>query len=136
MEDVKKYFSSTGLSPTDLPKALIIHECLGVSVLLAAWGGCWVVKPSKRFLSALQVRRLAEWQKAERKVEKSRLVQLVKSNKYISSKRGTELAVAFGESYFLRKLCMPLLVPLKLWLTFHLIGQGSKKVDIEGDVQS
>ena len=131
MEDVKRFLSNAGLSPTDLPKALMIHECLGVSVLLLAWGGCWAVKPSRRLLAALQVRRVADWQKAEQIVEKSKLVKLVRSNQYLSSRRGTELGVAFGESYFLRKLCMPVLVPLKLWLTFQMMGLGRKVVEVE-----
>ena len=37
------------------------------------------------------------------------------------SKSQSRLAVAFGESYFLRKVTMPVLVPLKLWLTYKLV---------------
>ena len=86
MEEAKRLLTSAGLSPSDLPKALIIHEVLGVSVLVTAWAGCWAVTPSRRLLAALQVRKLAEWQTAQQKVEKSKLVKLVRNNKYLSSK--------------------------------------------------
>ena len=132
MEEVRKLLTSAGLSPTDLPLALAIHEGLGVSVLLSAWAACWAVKPSRKLLTALQVRKMAEWQKAQGSVEKSKLVRLVKNNKYLSSKRGAELGVAFGESYFLRKLCMPVLVPLKLWVTYQMMVRGRGKVDEKG----
>ena len=132
MEGVRQFLSSAGLSPTDLPLALAIHEGLGVSVLLSAWAACWAVKPSRKLLTALQVRKLAEWQKAQENVEKSKLVRLVRNNKYLSSKRGAELGVAFGESYFLRKLCMPVLVPLKLWMTYQMIGMGRGKIEEKG----
>ena len=127
MEEVRKFLSSAGLSPSDLPLALAIHEGLGVSVLLSAWAACWAVKPSRKLLTALQVRKLAEWQKAQENIEKSKLVRLVRNNKYLSSKRGAELGVVFGESYFLRKLCMPVLVPLKLWMTYQMMGMGKVK---------
>ena len=132
MEEVKNFFSSAGLSPTDLPKALVIHECLGVTVLLTAWAGCWAVKPSRKLLSALQVRKISEWKKAQEKVDKSKLVRFVRTNKYLSSKRGAELGVAFGESYFLRKLCMPVLVPLKLWMTYQMMELGRNDLEVEG----
>ena len=132
MEEVKHFFSSAGLSPTDLPKALVIHECIGVSALLSAWAGCWAVKPSRKLLSALQVRKISEWKKAQEKVDKSKLVRFVRTNKYLSSKRGAELGVAFGESYFLRKLCTPLLVPLKLWMTYQMMGLGRNDLEVEG----
>jgi len=131
MEEVKKYLNSAGLTPGDLPTALVIHEVLGVSVLLSAWAACWAVKPSRHLLIALQVRRLPQWQAAQQTANKSRLVQAVRSSKYLSSSRGGELGVAFGESYFLRKLCIPVLVPLKLWGTYKLVvwgrgGQGGE----------
>ena len=132
MEGVRLFLSSAGLSPTDLPLALAIHEGLGVSVLLSAWAACWAVKPSRKLLTALQVRKLADWQKAQENVEKSKLVRLVRNNKYLSSKRGAELGVAFGESYFLRKLCMPVLVLLKLWKTYQMIGMGRGKIEEKG----
>ena len=124
MEEVRKFLTSAGLSPSDLPTALAIHEVLGVSVLLSAWAACWAVKPSKKLLTVLQVKKMPEWQKAQENVQKSKLVKFVRSSKYLSSKRGAELGVAFGESYFLRKLCMPVLVPLKLWMTYRLIYLG------------
>eukprot|EP00092_Neocalanus_flemingeri_P072350 GFUD01089070.1.p1 GENE.GFUD01089070.1~~GFUD01089070.1.p1 ORF type:complete len:137 (+),score=43.26 GFUD01089070.1:88-498(+) len=122
MEEVKKFLSSAGLRPADIPTALVIHEVLGVSVLLSAWAACWAVKPSRNLLNALQVRKLPEWQKAQENVNKSKLINFVRNSKYLSSRRGAELGVAFGESYFLRKLCMPVLIPLKLWMTYQLVG--------------
>ena len=133
MEEVEHFFSSAGLSPTHLPKALVIHECLGASVLFSAWAGCWAVKPSRRLLSAVQIRKISEWKKAQEKVDKSKLVRFVKTNKYLSSKRGAELGVAFGESYFLRKLCMPILVPLKLWMTYQMMGLERTHLEEEGE---
>ena len=124
MEKVKKFLSSAGLSPSSIPTALLIHEVLGVSVLLSAWAACWAVKPSRKLLTVLQVRKMPEWQKAQENVQTSKLVKFVKSSKYLSSKRATELGVAFGESYFLRKLGMPVLVPLKLWMTYQMVGWG------------
>ena len=54
-------------------------------------------------------------------MNKSRLVNGIRESKYISSDLASSLAISFGESYFLRKLCMPILVPLKLWLTYEIL---------------
>ena len=126
MESVKAFFQSQGteLKAKTVGKALVIHEILGVTVLVAAWGACWAVKPSKHFLTILQIRKTDQWKKAQERMKHSKLLKHVRESRYVSSKTGSELAVAFGESYFLRKLGMPVLVPLKLWLTYELVMAG------------
>ena len=59
----------------------------------------------------------------------SRILKSVRDSKYLSSKTGKELAVSFGESYFLRKLSLPVLVPLKLWLTYELVVLGEERAE-------
>ena len=126
MESVKAFFQSQGteLKAKTVGKALVIHEILGVTVLVAAWGACWAVKPSKHFLNILQIRKTDQWKKAQERMKHSKLLKHVRESRFISSKTGSELAVAFGESYFLRKLGMPVLVPVKLWLTYELVMAG------------
>ena len=123
MDSVKAFFQSKGteLNAKTVGKALVIHEILGVTVLVSAWAACWAVKPSKYFLNILQVRKTHQWRKAQERIQYSKLLKHLRESRYVSSKTGSELAVAFGESYFLRKLGMPVLVPLKLWLTYELV---------------
>ena len=121
MEELKKYLTSRDISASDVTKAVIIHEVLGVSVMVSAWAACWAVKPSKHLLSILQIRKSVQWGRAQEKMQKSNLLKRIRESKYVSSETATSLGIAFGESYFLRKLCMPILVPLKLWLTYELL---------------
>ena len=121
MEELKKYLTSRDISASDVTKAVVIHEVLGVSVMVTAWAACWAVKPSKRLLNILQIRKSVQWTKAQEKMQKSNLLKRIRESKYVSSETATSLGIAFGESYFLRKLCMPILVPLKLWLTYELL---------------
>ena len=121
MEELKKYLTSRDISASDVTKAVVIHEVLGVSVMFTAWAACWAVKPSKRLLNILQIRKSVQWTKAQEKMQKSNLLKRIRESKYVSSETATSLGIAFGESYFLRKLCMPILVPLKLWLTYELL---------------
>ena len=121
MEDLKKFLSSKDLSAGDIGKGLVVHEVLGVSVLVGAWAACWAVKPSRHVIKFLQLKKTAEWRRAQEKMQKSKLVNLIKGSKYVSSQTASELAVAFGESYLIRKVCMPILIPLKLWLTYEII---------------
>ena len=121
MEELKKYLTSRDISASDVTKAVVIHEVLGVSVMVSAWALCWAVKPSKNLLNILQVRRSVQWLRAQEKMQTSNLLNRIRESKYVSSQTATNLGIAFGESYFLRKLCMPILVPLKLWLTYELL---------------
>ena len=121
MEELKKYLTSRDISASDVTKAVVIHEVLGVSVMFSAWALCWAVKPSKNLLNILQVRRSVQWLRAQEKMQTSNLLNRIRESKYVSSQTATNLGIAFGESYFLRKLCMPILVPLKLWLTYELL---------------
>ena len=129
MESVKAFFNSKGteLNAKTVGKALVIHEILGVSVLVSAWAACWAVKPSKHFLDILQIRKIDQWKKAQERIKHSKLLKHIRGSRFVSSKTGSELAVAFGESYFLRKLGMPVLVPLKLWLTYELVMTGERR---------
>ena len=126
MDSVREFFHSKGtdLNAKTMGKALVIHEILGLTVLVSAWAACWAVKPSKHFLNILQVKKTAQWRKAQERMQDSKLLKRVRESRYVSSKTGSELAVAFGESYFLRKLGMPVLVPAKLWLTYELVMAG------------
>ena len=118
---MKSFLASKDVSATDVGTAVIFHEVLGVSVMISAWAGCFVAKPSKTILNALQLRNRTQWIKAQEKIKSSGLVRRIQSSKYLSSSTASGLAVAFGESYFLRKLLMPVLVPLKLWLTYEMV---------------
>ena len=121
MEELKKYLTSRDISAGDVTKAVIIHEVLGMSVMFSAWAACWVVKPSRHLLNILQIRKSVQWGRAQERMQKSNLLKRIRESKYVSSETATSLGIAFGESYFLRKLCMPILVPLKLWLTYELL---------------
>jgi len=116
MEEVKQYFASKGLEAKDIPKGVLLHEVLGLGVLLSVWGGCYLMKPSGRFLQTLQKTQPQLWKKAETRMETSKLLSKIRSSKFVSSSQGTRLVVAFGEGYFIRKLLVPVLVPLKLWV--------------------
>ena len=83
---------------------------------VSAWVGCWAVKPSKCLMDFLKVRHTGHWQKAQERMKHSKLMKYVQE-----SKSQSRLAVSFGESYFLRKVSLPVLVPLKLWLTYKLV---------------
>ena len=130
MEELKNFLSSKGVPVTarDMGGAVVIHEVLGLSVLVSAWAACWAIKPSRHLINSLQLRKRTEWIKAQERMQKSKLINTIKDSKYVSSKTATGLAIAFGESCFLRKLCMPLLVPLKLWLTYEILVMTNKSI--------
>lgn len=46
--NLKEILIQKNVQYSDLPKALIIHESLGVSFLLGVWAACFLIRPSYR----------------------------------------------------------------------------------------
>merc|ERR1719228_163990 len=72
-------------------------------------------------MNHLQTRHPRQWTRAQGRMHKSKLVNRVTSSKLLPHGRAAALGVAFGESLFLRKLFLPILVPLKLWLSLEIV---------------
>lgn len=121
MEGVKKIFADKGLQPSDIPKGLVVHEVLGLGVLVTAWAGCYLLRPSARLMAVLRRGKEPLWAQAQARMGKSKVVKLLSQSRFISPEKVGSIGVAFGESYFLRKLLMPVLVPLKIWLSLKVV---------------
>ena len=148
MEDLKAFFASKGIEPKDIPKGIVAHEMLGIGILASAWACCYIVRPTA---SLYRISRTSHKIKinttglsnslraAQEKANNSKIVRFVNSSKYLSSQKAQRLSVAFAESYLLRKLLMPVLVPLKFWLSFKMVLLSKKmwydsKYEMEGSL--
>jgi hypothetical protein len=119
-----RYFEGKGLTVTDLPKAIVCHELMGIFMLALTWSTCYFFPLSQnQYLKEPIARMVAMVPKA--------LSGTVTSNPFLSSRIGT----SYLESSCLRKLIRPITLPSKLYLTyqlvqvlpnFHLIGQKGR----------
>ena len=51
MERFKQYFAEQGLDPkTDIPKAIVLHEVIGLGFAVGFWSLCYTVQPSSTFM--------------------------------------------------------------------------------------
>ena len=135
MEELKLFFTSKGLEAKDIPKGVVAHEILGLTILVSAWAGCYIIRPTATILRLTKSNSWLKssvsgssnaWQVAQEKARKSKLVTLVNNSKYLSNQRAQQVSVAFAESYLLRKLLMPILIPLKFWLAFEMVVLSKK----------
>lgn len=58
-------FLQNDIEYTDLPRAIIIHECIGISLLVGVWAACFTIRPSYK---AFQ---FAKTRMGEKRVEKT-----------------------------------------------------------------
>ena len=131
MDELKSFFHSKGLEAKDIPKGIIAHELLGIGVLVSAWAGCYFVRPTANLVkiakrspwitSRSTLRHKTVWQSAEDRAKSSKLLKFVNNSKYLSNKKAQAISVAFVESYVLRKILMPILIPLKFFLAFKTV---------------
>merc|ERR1719347_909840 len=119
MEEIKSFFASRGLGTSELAKGLVIHEVLGVAILFSAWGGCYFMRPSARFMAVLKNKNHKQWKQAQARISVSPLASRISG--LVPQGKAAAVGLAFGESVFLRKLFMPILVPLKLWIALQLV---------------
>jgi len=119
MEEIKSFFASRGLGTSELAKGLVIHEVLGVAILFSAWGGCYFLRPSARFMAVLKNKNHKQWKQAQARISVSPLASRISG--LVPQGKAAAVGLAFGESVFLRKLFMPILVPLKLWIALQLV---------------
>ena len=110
-----------GFNPEDIPKAIIIHELLGIIMLALTWSLCYYYPPSQ---SQLLKRPLASM---IGRIPKA-LYSPLESNKFLSSPVG----ISYIESSCLRKLIRPLTLPGKLLLTLKLVQHLSSHKNING----
>ena len=51
MERFKQYFAEHGLDPkTDIPKAIVLHEVIGLGFAIGFWSLCYTLQPSRTFM--------------------------------------------------------------------------------------
>merc|ERR1719319_12773 len=72
-------------------------------------------------MGLLKGKHLAVWSESQKRMKSSKLVKMVQESKYLSGRKTVDIGVAFAESYFLRKLMIPIFVPLKLWLSYKSV---------------
>jgi hypothetical protein len=121
--DAKQWLLDKGLVATDLPKAVVMHEAMGLTYLVGLWGCCYWVQPSSFIVSRLSSQPSSQSSMAKKMQEAlgqaERKLRTWKSWLPVTEPR--RLVVSLGESLFVRTVTRPVLVPIKMWLTWQLI---------------
>lgn len=117
-----QHFEESGLVPLDIPKALAVHEILGIGLLGGAWAACYHLQPTQRGLAsfgAASAPMISAMEKAKLRIAKwsawTSRVPLLRS-----ADQG-RLLVSLAESSVARKVIVPVTVPLKLWLSCYAV---------------
>eukprot|EP00039_Didymoeca_costata_P004245 m.72189 g.72189 ORF g.72189 m.72189 type:complete len:159 (-) comp12308_c0_seq4:209-685(-) len=115
------------LNPSDLPKAIVVHETMGIFWMGFVWFACYQVQPAKALAQPLKRHfpGLARSQmfsnalkSAEKTVEKRGWLKAIPGIRHADPPR---LIVSLAESALIRNLGRPITVPLKLYLTWKVI---------------
>ena len=107
-------FKLKDVSVEDLPKAVAIHEILGLAMLASTWKLAYHFPPSRIPALAGPIEKM-------KALVPSRVMVSLSSSKVLSSRLG----VSFVEASCLRKLIRPATIPLKLMATFVVMKKLS-----------
>ena len=121
-EAVKAYFTDRGLTVSDIPKAIAVHEGLGLTIYAAAWAGCYAAQPIKHLAAVLPARAAgrvdAAMAAADARVRSWSWLRRV-------SRDPARLVVGLAESIVLRNVLRPVTIPGKLWLTWKIVAPSA-----------
>ena len=110
---LKTKLHEKGITTSDLPKAVAIHELLGILMLASTWTIAYHFPASSNPILRGPVANI------------SQKTPLVLSNKFTSSLKALpwppRVTEAYLESSCFRKLIRPVTLPGKLWLTYQAI---------------
>ena len=137
LEEFKDYFIQKGLNLSDIPKAAIIHETIGFTILITFWSCCYIIRPSHRILIPMSKKYPQLISKISKEVESkfNKYREKIKINKEILKNKidSERVIISLGESIILRNILRPITVPLKLFATWKIILflKGNKQNEIK-----
>ena len=101
--------AAKGLKKKDFPKAILIHEILGLCFLALTWTTCYYLPPSQIPLLKVPFEKMV-----------SLIPENIKTNtpSYIKGKVGS----AYLESSCLRKILRPFSIPAKMVITYNIVS--------------
>ncbi|CAL5227818.1 g10845 [Coccomyxa viridis] len=128
MERFRQYFAEQGLDPkTDIPKAIVLHEVIGLGFAIGFWSLCYTVQPSRTFMrpvaSALGRQQTLERVYAASFVRAQHTIQRATwlTKVPLIGRDPGRLTVSLAESICLRAVIKPITFPLKLWLSWKAV---------------
>ena len=106
----------------DIPKALFIHETLGIALLGGAWASCYHLEPTRRGLAAFGFASAAMTDAMQRaKTKFGRWSSWTSRVALLRHADQARLVVSLAESSVARKLVAPATVPLKIWASCYMV---------------
>ncbi|CAM9409476.1 unnamed protein product [Ectocarpus sp. 13 AM-2016] len=124
---IKEYFEDRGVTASNLPKVIVVHECLSVAFLALTWAICYQLQPTQAMFAPINKTIQNSNNAFIVRSRQSFEALIAKSEKRLSqdwlNKRGIDsgrMAISLAESTLFRKLAKPVTIPGKLWLTLKL----------------
>jgi hypothetical protein len=112
----KDLFSKFDLHAKDIPKAILIHELLGIAMLAITWTACYHIQFSKFPVIKNRLNQIATMIPQQVSQSFSRLPYM-DTKEILQSRIGS----SYLESSCLRKLIRPVTLPAKILLTYKLV---------------
>lgn len=111
---MQNYFEEKSLHPTDIPKAILVHELLGMFILCSTWSMAHRFPPTKIPFLAGPIKQM------ERMIPAS-IKSAATSNKIINRITNSKYGASYIEASCFRKIVRPITIPLKLATTFMIL---------------
>eukprot|EP01035_Chromulina_nebulosa_P031169 gene31169-41528_t len=113
-QKITEHFREQGFELEDIPKAIVVHELLGILMLAVTWSACFHFPPSQ---SALLKPHMAKVQG----LMPPAVTRFLSSSRILSGKMGA----SYLESSCMRKLIRPVTLPGKMYVTLMAVRKMS-----------
>lgn len=117
---MEKFVKKFGISMKDAPKAIVIHELLGIMMLAITWSFCYRFPPSQIPFLKAPIAKIIDVVRIPPKVT-SFVSNIKLPFMQVGDANSKKVVSAYIESSCMRKLVRPVTLPGKIWLTCHLL---------------
>lgn len=118
----KDRFSKFDIDPKDIPKAIVIHEFLGYTMLALTWTACYHFPLSKSPFIQSKINSVSQMMPKSLTNSMNNIKIPFIDKEVLSSRIGS----AYVESSILRKLIRPVVLPTKVFVTYKIVKALSK----------
>ena len=115
---MKSYVRKFDLKEKDIPRAILVHELLGISILLVTWSTCYYNPLSQNPMLEGPIAKI-------KGMMPMRIQNFASSIKIpfinVGEVKSKLLTSSYIEASCIRKIIRPFTIPTKLWITYNIV---------------
>src|SRR5437016_4338754 len=144
MNRIHDYFKKHHIEESDIPKAFVLYKSLGLGVFVTVFTTCYIIKPTQRYMHKHPFNVIPNIFKAHTPILYTGVLNFVDKQAHMlaNSKYFKPIpqflgldpyatTIALTETALIRKILMPITIPIKFWIIVRWMKNKNEKVNLK-----